>query len=145
MTMKGSCLCGTVSFEVKKLSGPFEICHCSRCRKLSGAQGMPAVGADPADFTLLTGADNIETYAAPIIHRPPAYHSYFCKTCGSPVPLAGEGDTFMEIPAGLFDDDISIQPDKHIFVEHLPDWDHISDGRPEMTMIDLIEWRKQQS
>jgi hypothetical protein len=35
--MRGSCLCGGVRFEVDRAVGPFELCHCSRCRKASGS------------------------------------------------------------------------------------------------------------
>lgn len=42
--IRGSCLCGGVTFEVTKVEGPFEVCHCNRCRKLSGAAAMPSIG-----------------------------------------------------------------------------------------------------
>jgi hypothetical protein len=35
--IKGSCLCGGVRFELDRAAGPFEICHCNRCRKVSGS------------------------------------------------------------------------------------------------------------
>ncbi|MFT5012829.1 MAG: hypothetical protein ACI9HA_001484 [Dinoroseobacter sp.] len=35
----GSCLCGSVRFEIDRAEGPFEIRHCNRCRKLSGGPG----------------------------------------------------------------------------------------------------------
>jgi hypothetical protein len=46
----------------------------------------------------------------PDLHAPPAYHSYFCSTCGSQVPSPEE--QFFEIAAGLFDDDFGIRPDR---------------------------------
>jgi len=32
----GSCLCGTVAFEVEGELGPAEACHCTECRKWTG-------------------------------------------------------------------------------------------------------------
>src|SRR4051812_13931017 len=32
--VQGSCLCGEVKFEVSEVVGPFELCHCNRCRKV---------------------------------------------------------------------------------------------------------------
>ena len=62
MTVRGGCLCGGVRYE---LSEPFRranFCHCSRCRKHSGAAAS-AQGRVPRDgFTLLSGAELIETY-----------------------------------------------------------------------------------
>jgi hypothetical protein len=37
--IRGSCLCGGVTFEIERAVGPFELCHCSRCRK-NGFNGM---------------------------------------------------------------------------------------------------------
>ena len=142
MTIQGSCLCGSVVFEVDEVTGPFEICHCNRCRKLSGSMGMPAIGVDPAGYRMIAGKELIKTYEAPILYAPPAYHSFFCSNCGSPTPPpeASPGD-FFEIPAGLLDGDPGIRADKHIFTEYLPAWDKITDGLPEYDMRKLVRYR----
>ena len=46
MTIRGSCLCGVFEFEISRAAGPFEICHCTRCRKRSGAAGLPMIGVE---------------------------------------------------------------------------------------------------
>ncbi len=137
MTIQGSCLCGRVRFELSRTVGPFEICHCNRCRKLSGAAGLPAIGVHADDYRLLSGSDAWESYAAPILSEPPPYHAYFCRTCGSPLPPPDPTGWF-EIPAGLLDGDPGLKPDKHIFVEFVPPWDEISDGLPRYTLPDLV-------
>ena len=142
MTTKGSCLCGRVTFEVDRFTGPFEICHCNRCRKVSGSQGVAAIGCSPKDFRLLTGSDSISTFDAPILHRPPAYRVSFCMHCGSPVPPAIPEGEFMEIAAGLLDDSPGIKPDKHIFIELTPQWDEISDDLPQLTVEELVRLRR---
>lgn len=141
MAISGSCLCGGVRFEIDRAAGPFEICHCNRCRKVSGSQGMAAVGVHTRDYRFLDGADLIRRYEAPVLQAPPAYSVTFCSVCGSPVPApAPEGEWF-EIPAGLLDDDPGIKPDKHIFVELLPDWDRIGDDLPQLTLRALVRER----
>lgn len=141
MAISGSCLCGGVRFEIDKAVGPFEICHCNRCRKTSGAAGMPAVGVRTEDYRFLAGAELIKTYSAPILYQPPAYHSQFCSRCGSPVPPPEPEGEWFEIAAGLFDGDLGIKPDKHIFVEFVPPWDKITDGLPEYTIERLTRAR----
>lgn len=143
--IKGSCLCGGVQFELTKVTGPFEICHCNRCRKVSGGQGMPAVGVSTSDYRMTSGNDLIEAYDAPILYAPPAYHVCFCRVCGSPVPPAEPEGDFMEIAAGLLDDDPGIKPDKHIFVELTPAWDVISDGLPAYTRDEIVQLRRNSS
>ena len=145
MAIKGSCLCGNVAFEVKKFIGPFEICHCSRCRKVSGRQGVAGIGCHVADYLLIKGSEYIESFEAPILHRPPAYEVHFCCQFGSPVPPADPTGDFMEIAAGLLDDDPAIKPDKYIFIEYLPAWDSIADDLPQFTQIDLIKHRRANS
>lgn len=35
-SIAGSCLCGSVRFEIKPPSTGFRYCHCNRCQKASG-------------------------------------------------------------------------------------------------------------
>ncbi|HJN50707.1 MAG: GFA family protein [Candidatus Marinimicrobia bacterium] len=141
MAIRGSCLCGGITFEIDKAIGPAEFCHYSRCRKVSGSNAMLAIGVNTEDYRFLTGRDLIRTYQAPILHNPPPYTSTFCANCGCPVPGPDpEGDWF-EIAAGLFDDDPQIKADKHIFVELTPAWDEITDGLPQYTKEELYKLR----
>ena len=143
--MRGSCLCGGVRFEVEKTVGPFELCHCSRCRKQSGSAFAAMVGARTRDFRLLDGADLIRTYDAPLLEDPPAYRTSFCARCGSPVPDPDPEATWFEIAAGLFDDDPGLRPDKHIFVERKAPWFEIADRLPQLDKAALVALRRRQS
>jgi hypothetical protein len=93
------------------------------------------------NYRLLAGEHLIGSYAAPILYEEPAYETYFCKTCGSPVPAKEMDGETIEVPAGLFDGDLTTKPDKHIFVELLPTWDSISDDLPQYTIHDLVRAR----
>ncbi len=127
-TVPGQCLCGTVRFEIDSLCGPFELCHCSRCRKVSGSAFFAAVAAERTGFRWCSGRQAIRAFEAPVLHSAPAYRSCFCSVCGSPVPDPDGTGPLIEIPAGLLDGDISVRPDKHIYVEHKATWYDI-DGR----------------
>ncbi len=138
----GRCLCGGVRFEIARAVGPFELCHCTRCRKASGAAFAAMIGVRTADFRLLQGADLIVRYDAPIIERPPAYRVSFCRRCGSPVPDPDPNAEWFEIPAGLLEGDPEVRPDKHIFVEHKAPWFTITDDLPQLTKPMLVDWRR---
>ncbi len=131
MTIHGSCLCGAVRFQFEEAVGPFEICHCNRCRKLSGSFGMPAVTVLTDGYEMTQGREFVSQYEAPILYEPPAYHAFFCSRCGSPLPEQNPEGNRLEVPAGLLDDDPGLRPDKHIFVEFLPEWDEIVDDLPQ--------------
>ena len=141
--IRGSCLCGGVRFEIAKAVGPFELCHCNRCRKASGSAFSAFLGVEATDYRLLAGAELIASYDAPILRAPPAYRSSFCRRCGSAVPNPDPGAEWFELPAGLLEDDPALRPDKHIFVELWPPWFEGADALPRLTSRELVAWRRQ--
>ena len=138
--IRGSCLCSGVRFEADRAVGPFELCHCPRCRKASGSAFVAGLGVRPDDFRWLSGTELVQTFEAPIREGPPAYRAAFCSRCGSPVPIARTN--WIEIPAGLLDDDPALRPDKHIFVECKSPWFSIADSLPQLTKVQLAAFRK---
>jgi hypothetical protein len=139
--VKGSCLCGGVTFEFDHFTGPFELCHCNRCRKVSGSAFMAGVAAPRSAFRLLTGRELIKTYDAPILKAPPAYRSCFCGRCGSSVPDPSSDSPMIEIAAGTLDGDPQVRPDKHIFIEKKAAWFDITDALPQFDEAALREYR----
>jgi hypothetical protein len=129
--IRGSCLCGGVRFEMTRAIGPFELCHCRRCRKASGSAFLADLGVRTEDFRLLSGRELISTYAAPILRSPPAYRTSFCSRCGSPVPNPDPNAEWFRIVAGVLDDDPVLRPDKHIFIELKAPWFEITDALPQ--------------
>jgi hypothetical protein len=127
MTVRGGCLCGGVRYELTKPFRRANFCHCSRCRKHTGAAAS-AQGRVPRDgFTLLQGAALIETF------RPPGgMAKAFCRVCGSSV----FGGTWPDGPEvsirlGTLDDDPGIRPQYHSFAAGVPPWDRLpDDGLP---------------
>jgi len=136
----GGCLCGRVRFEVDRLTGPFELCHCSRCRKVTGSAFAATIGARAEDFRFVSGQDVIRRVTLPVRERPPAYAVSFCGECGSAVPEPST-DGFFEISAGLLDDDPGLRPDKHIYVEYAASWHHIDEALPRYTAAEIARLR----
>jgi hypothetical protein len=139
--MQGACLCGGVRFEIDRAVGPFELCHCPRCRRVSGSAFVAGLGVRADDFRWLAGRELIAHYEAPILERPPAYRVAFCSRCGSPVPDPQAGASWFEVPAGLLDEAPGLAPDRHIFVECKSDWFEIGDDRPQWTKADVVAHR----
>jgi hypothetical protein len=141
--IRGGCLCGGVRFEIDRAVGPFELCHCNRCRKVSGSAFLATVGVRRDEFRLSSGRDLIRTYDAPLREAPPAYRVCFCGICGSCVPDPDVDADWFEIPAGLLDDDPQLRPDKHIFVELKADWFQIADQLPQLDKEALRKHRQE--
>ena len=140
--IRGSCLCGGVRFELERAVGPFELCHCTRCQKVSGSAYHTWLGVRREDFRFIQGVDLITTYERPVSESPPGYRTSFCSRCGSQVPDPTLQDEWFEIPAGAFDDDPQVRPDKHIYTDFMAPWDRITDDLPQMTKKEIQASRK---
>jgi len=140
--VRGSCLCGGVRFEIQKPAGPFEFCHCNRCRKVTGSAFYPGIYVNRADFRLVQGEELVKYFEAPILRSPPPYRSCFCGQCGSPIPDLKRESEQIEVPAGLLDDEPAVRPDKHIFVEFRAKWFQITDDLPQLDRAELIKCRE---
>lgn len=142
--IRGSCFCGCVRFEFTKAIGPFELCHCNRCRKASGSAFFAWLLVKREEFKLLQGHDLIKTFETPVREAPPAYCTNFCSRCGSPVPNANRESSYIEVPAGLLDDDPLLRPDRHIFVDFKSSWFKIADDLPQLDRAALTRLRNAQ-
>jgi hypothetical protein len=140
--IRGGCLCGGVKFEIDRAAGPFELCHCNRCRKVSGSAFLATIGVRRKEFRLTCGRELVNAYQAPQLESPPPYRVCFCSMCGSCVPDPEADSDWLEIPAGLLDDDPHLRPDKHIFVELKADWFQISDQLPQLDKEALLRHRR---
>ena len=141
--IRGSCLCGGVKFDIATITGPFEMCHCSRCRKATGSAFLPYLRAQREQFTLVQGHELVATYDAPIRETPPAYRACFCSRCGSPVPDLNAPSTWLEVPAGLLDDDPGLRPERHIYAETKSEWFAICDDLPQLDKAAIKRLRQQ--
>ena len=139
--VSGGCLCGAIRFEVARFVGPFELCHCSRCRKASGSAFAAMIGVKAEDFSWISGRDQIQRYEAPVQKHPPGFRTAFCENCGSPMPGFEAADDWFEIAAGILDDDPGLRPDRHIFVECGSAWFEILDDLPRLTKGDVVRMR----
>ena len=139
--MKGSCLCGEVVFEVGRIVGPFEFCHCSRCRKASGSAYAAFLTVKTDGYRVIRGRELIRSYQAPLIEKPPLYAVWFCSNCGSRVPDPDPEGDVCDVPAGALEGTTNATPDKHIYVDLKADWDHIDDAMPKFTKGEIRAFR----
>ena len=121
--VRGSCLCGGVRYAV---TAPFlraNFCHCSRCRKHTGAAASTQGRVPREAFALLSGAGLIRVY------RPDqGMAKAFCAACGSSL----FGGTWPDGPEvsirlGTLDDDPGIAPQFHNFAADAPAWLAVGD------------------
>ena len=126
--IKGSCLCGAVTFAIDGKYSPVGQCHCSKCRKVSGTDGNAVFLASYAAFIWQSGEGDTKTFIVP----GSTWKSCFCTTCGSPAPFPNNEKTLYFVPAGLLDDDPGFRGyAAHIFVGSKAPWVEITDSAPQ--------------
>ena len=122
----GSCLCGTVRFEVHGDFDSFYLCHCQYCQKDTGSAHAANLFSQSAKLTWLAGADAVTSFTLPATR----HNKSFCKSCGSALPniqLTG----LLVVPAGCLDTEVSILPTAQIFTSSRAAWDRAFVEVPE--------------
>jgi hypothetical protein len=125
--MIGSCLCGSVQYEVTGEARRFWHCHCGRCRKSSGTGHASNLFVSPQTcITWKKGEDLLGRYKVPEAER---FFNCFCKQCGSPMPRVVPELDGVLIPAGSLDTPSPLPAQARIFWDSRTDWS-CSDGLP---------------
>ena len=126
--LKGSCLCGDITYQVTE---PFKVahnCHCSRCRHGRAAAHATNgfVSFDGLEF--LTGEEKLRTYKVPDAKY---FTQAFCPNCSSLMPRKDSDRKISVVPLSSLDNDPGIKPVDHIFVDHKAKWHDITDDLPQ--------------
>jgi hypothetical protein len=120
MKSKGSCLCGSVEFQLRGLSGNIYQCHCTLCRKQGGSASNTGTVIPVDQLTWLKGEESIKAWV-----KDTGFSSYFCKECGSPVPNRLRSMNYYWIPVGVLEDG----PYKivaNLYLDHKAKWAAVS-------------------
>ncbi|WP_298887483.1 GFA family protein [uncultured Bradyrhizobium sp.] len=123
--VRGSCLCGAVRFEIDRVRA-LTHCHCTTCRKLTGAAFATYAHVDADKFRFVAGEDMTTRYESA-----PGSFRHRCKTCGCLTPGKASYLPTVSIPAGLLDDDPQVRPRLHVFTSSCAPWWTIQDDLPQ--------------
>lgn len=125
--LRGSCLCGSVRYEIRGPVSRVTHCHCSMCRKAHGAAFATYGRVERSDFVLVSGVNAIASYQSS-----PGVIRTFCKQCGSTLQFISEKRPgTLSVALGTLDDDPKVETSLHIFVGSMAPWFHITDEMPQ--------------
>lgn len=127
--LAGRCSCGQVRFEITGTPKWVAHCHCSDCRRVSGAPYVTYVG-------LLRGQVDWSGAAPRRYNSSPGVVRNYCGSCGT--PLSYEGDRWpdeIHILAGTLDDPAALKPQAHVYVGQKLPWVQLSDGLPRFGTV----------
>lgn len=106
----GGCLCGGVTFTVTGTFAHFFLCHCTRCRRGSGAAHAANLFALEAQLTWHSGAEKVRAFRLPGSRHARS----FCSDCGAPLPHREDPAGPVLVPVGALDGPPPRAPDAHI-------------------------------
>jgi hypothetical protein len=131
----GSCLCGSVGYEIAAPLGTVEHCHCSMCRKAHGT-AFSTNSVVPTDaLTVTFGAAFIAEYESS-----PNRRKRFCSKCGSQLFIRRlDKPEFTVVTLGTIDGDPNARPARHVFVASKAPWYDIADTLPQFNIYPGFE------
>ena len=115
--MRGSCLCGSIEYEVSQLDSPIEHCSCGVCRKAHAAAFNTAAGVKREHFRWLKGEGMLQAYESS-----PGKHRRFCGKCGTQLIAERVGYTMLILRVATLDDDPQRKPELHIWASAEVPW-----------------------
>ena len=120
----GRCYCGAVHLTATARPQTVTYCHCSDCRRLTGA-AVPAFAAFAEEQLTFTPSKGPRSSATEGVSR------WFCRDCGT--PLAATFDYLpgqVYVPLGILDQIATLAPESHCHSDSAPAWLHIADDLP---------------
>jgi len=116
----GSCLCGSIQYEIEGDANRFYHCHCQRCRKTTGTGHASNILVTPENsLSWKQGEELLKIFKVPDAER---FYNCFCSNCGSPLPRVVPQLGGIVIPAGTLDDEPPIKPQARIFWSSRAQW-----------------------
>jgi hypothetical protein len=125
--LTGTCLCGSVRFEVSEPFVSSNYCHCTRCQRRTGTGASANARARSDSFRILSGEDRLRSYKPDT-----GAEKFFCGDCGSALFSRNPSDSeHVGVRLGALDDDPGIRPAARQFVAYAAAWEEIpEDGLP---------------
>jgi hypothetical protein len=123
--LSGKCLCGAVCYAVTDEFVYAANCHCSNCRRTTGAAFKPFAGIEREKLRVTGGEDDLMRFGDE------DGHDAHCKVCGSLLYSVVREGAFVHVTMGTLVDDPSIRPTAHIFVGSKASWFKITDDLPQ--------------
>jgi hypothetical protein len=125
-TLEGGCFCGAVRYSVRDEFVYAFNCHCSNCRRATGAAFKPLAGIERDKLRITQGQDTLLIYG-----DERASHDVHCKLCGSLLFCVVRNGAYAHVTMGTLIDTPSIRPSAHIFVGSKAPWYSITDDLPQ--------------
>ncbi|MBN9087083.1 MAG: GFA family protein [Reyranella sp.] len=126
-TLAGRCYCGAIHYAVADEFAYAMNCHCSGCRRTTGAAFKPFAGIERGKFAVTQGQDKLLIHGRDVEEA----HNAHCGTCGSFLYSLVRDGQYIHVALGSLADEPTIRPTHHIFVGSKAPWFTITDDLPQ--------------
>jgi len=125
----GGCLCGAVRYEADARPDHASYCHCSMCRRATGAPVAAFARLPSAGFRVTKGAITHYRSSAVAVRG-------FCAQCGSPLTFQYDAyPAYVAVAIGSLDRPELAAPERHWNFEDRMPWLELSDSLPRQGNI----------
>jgi hypothetical protein len=125
--MEGGCFCGFIRYQADGPGFNETSCHCTTCRRTSGAPFVAWVSVATASFRLVAGE--------PATFRSSDHATRgFCPRCGTALTFLDDGTPHeLDLTIASLDEPARVVPKDHTWVRSQLPWVHLSDGLPRFS------------
>lgn len=129
---EGGCLCGAIRYRATSPPIRGVLCHCSMCRRHSGAPVLAFFHFPVESFSWIR--------EQPTRYRSSKYAERgFCPNCGSTITMHEEvlGDR-VQVAVGSLDTPERVRPDDHVWTRDRLPWFDITDELPRFDQSSTV-------
>jgi hypothetical protein len=125
---QGSCLCGTVRYEVQCAIKSIVHCHCSMCRKAHGAAFSSYAPVPAQSVRIVEGISALSSYRSS-----DAVSRIFCRHCGTTLHWhdAKRFKDWISVAVATLDTVLDCGNQQHAFVWSKASWYELKDSFPK--------------
>lgn len=116
--VEGSCLCGSIKYQVELLPGKIFNCHCQFCRKAHGADYVTMALAKADTLVISDDNDKLTEHLNDI-----GGYRAFCSNCGTRLMnYAPDKNLYLSVTLSTIDTPIDLAPVAHVNTESKANW-----------------------
>src|SRR5688572_29327511 len=121
---EGGCLCGRIRYRIAGTAGQTSICHCTMCRRASGAPLVAWATFQTDDIVWLSGEPRRFASSSKAERT-------FCGDCGTALTFRFHAQpNYTDVTVCSLDAPERIEPEDHIFTTTRLPWIRLADGLP---------------
>ncbi|NQV84721.1 MAG: GFA family protein [Rhodospirillales bacterium] len=133
MDETGGCLCGAVRYRVTMDPMAVSHCHCTFCRRASGAAFLTWMTIPSAGFAYTLGEPAI--YGSS-----PGVERHFCGDCGTSLLFRAEAHPEeVDVTAASLDNPAAVEPVDHVWAGGMLPWFDFSDDG--LAKLEQAHWQ----